>query len=191
MRRQVGRDDVLKRNDTESSLGRQIIVPIGGCRRLLKPMGIYDYDWLVDRCTKEQRAFYGERKLAKTRRASYHGVNPVRPYMCNCARNFNRIVDLRHHQKTCRMRGLTPSRETLGDTYRVWMAAMGGPWKLAWAIAVRFIAILRARRKERKAYAPGGPGMLECVRLWSEMHETRAHEVDLATATPNVAPSAS
>lgn len=135
----------------------------------VKLMGYYDYDWLADRCTKEQRAFYGERKLAKNKKASYHGVNPVRPHMCHCARDFAGAIQLRRHHKTCRMMGLKPNRETLQNTYRVWVAAMGGHWKLAWAIAIRFIARLRARRQEREAYAPGGTKMLECVRSWGEI----------------------
>lgn len=129
-----------------------------------------DYSWLRERgCTDEQIAFYEERKRAKSGGGGKHGINPRRPFMCHCARNFGRRFDLVTHRQKCRMRGMTKNYNTLKDTHGVWVKAMGGYWKLAWAIALRFIARLITRRKERIAYAPGGTKMIECVRMWSHM----------------------
>lgn len=66
--------------------------------------------------------------------------------------------------------GMNKNYNTLKKTtYGVWVKAMGGYWKLAWAIALRFIASLITRCKERIAYAPGGTKMNECVRMWSDL----------------------
>lgn len=79
---------------------------------------LWDKEWLP-----AQKAFYNERRQAKNR--MHHGVgNSNRPIICKCARNFATEQALKLHFLKCRMRYLTPTRETLGSAYKPYCIAL-------------------------------------------------------------------